>query len=121
MTTREQARAWLDAYLRAWASNEPDDVRAVFAPEGEMRFEPWTEPVVGHDALVESWLGRRDEPGSWRFEGDVLAVDGDLAFIQGVTRYTNGTTYSNLWVVRLADDGRAASFTEWWMDQSHPS
>jgi hypothetical protein len=36
--------------------------------------------------------------------------------VQGTTRYLSSPrTYSNLWVVRLADDGRAREFTEWWM------
>lgn len=121
MTTRDAVRLWLEAYRRAWTSNDPDDIRAVFTPDAELRFEPWTEPVVGHEAIVAAWITRGDDPGTWQFEGDVVGLDGDLAFVQGVTRYDNGTTYSNLWVVSLADDGRATLFTEWWMDQSHPS
>ena len=36
--------------------------------------------------------------------------------VQGRTTYTDGDVYLNLWVIRLADDGRAASFTEWYME-----
>ena len=125
MTERDQtlaaARAWLDGYLRAWASNDPDDIRAVFAPEAVYRYEPWTTVVTGQDAIVASWLDRRDEPGTYRFEGDVTAVDGRRAIVEGVTRYDSGTVYSNLWVIDLAEDGRAEAFTEWWMDQAHKS
>ena len=36
--------------------------------------------------------------------------------MQGRTEYhEEGTAYANLWVIRLAEDGRASAFTEWWM------
>ena len=120
-TTSAAARAWIDGYLRAWESNDPDDIRALFTDDAEYRTEPWKAPVAGSDAIVADWLERRDEPGSFTFEWDVLAVDGPLAFVQGVTRYSSGTDYSNLWVIALGDDGRAPAFTEWWMDQSKAS
>jgi len=41
--------------------------------------------------------------------------------VQGVTRYANGPVYSNLWVIRLAQNGLASQFIEWWMDQAKPS
>ncbi|MFF2485943.1 YybH family protein [Microbacterium sp. NPDC058062] len=115
------AQRWLDGYRRAWASNDADDIRAIFTDGAEYRYEPWVEPLRGQDAIVASWLDRQDEPGSWSFEGRVVGVDGRLAFIQGETEYTSGRRYSNLWVVTLADDGRAESFTEWWMDRSKAS
>ena len=31
--------------------------------------------------------------------------------------YIAERTYSNLWVIRFAPDGRAREFTEWWMKQ----
>jgi hypothetical protein len=45
-------------------------------------------------------------------------LDGDLGFVRGWTTYTQETPpkeYGNLWVVRLADDGRASEYTEWWV------
>lgn len=119
--TLSAARAWLDGYLRAWDSHAPDDIRAIFTSDAVYRFEPWTPPLQGQDAIVAAWTERRDEPGSYEFEGGVNAVDGRRAIIEGVTRYDAGTTYSNLWVVDLADDGRAEAFTEWWMDQASKS
>ena len=120
-TAESTARRWVEGYLTAWRSNEPEDIRALFTPDAEYLNEPWTAPLRGHDAIVEDWLKRRDEPDSFTFTWDVTAIDGATAFIQAETAYASGPTYSNLWVIRLEDDGRAASFTEWWMDQSDPS
>ena len=50
--------------------------------------------------------------------GEIRALDGDLGFVRGWTTYTKETPpkeYGNLWVVRLADDGRASEYTEWWV------
>lgn len=117
MTDRTTAQEFLTGYERAWASNEPDDIRAIFTPDAEYRTEPWSTPWRGHDEIVAGWLEAQDAPGDYTFEGDVAAVDGDTAFVEGITRYTNDRTYRNLWVVRLADDGRARSFTEWFMKE----
>jgi hypothetical protein len=39
--------------------------------------------------------------------------------VQGETVYHSlHRTYSNLWVIRLDQEGRCTEFTEWWMQ--HP-
>jgi hypothetical protein len=47
-----------------------------------------------------------------------VAVTDDVAVVQGETRYKEGRSYSNLWLIRLDADGRAREFTEYWMDQA---
>ena len=45
-------------------------------------------------------------------------MDGDLGFVRGWTAYAQHDPpreYGNLWVIRLAEDGRAREFTEWWV------
>ncbi|HEY0374307.1 MAG TPA: nuclear transport factor 2 family protein [Amnibacterium sp.] len=116
MQGHELAEDWVRRYERAWATNDPDDVRALFAPDGEYRFHPWDEPVVGHDAIVTAWLDAQDTADDHTFTWSVVAVDGPTAVVQGRTTYTDGDVYDNLWVLRFADDGRAASFTEWYME-----
>lgn len=112
---------WIAAYRRAWESNEPDDIRALFTEDARYRTEPWREPWRGRDRIVAEWLDRKDEPGDATFEWTPLSVTDELAIIQGTTVYRRGTTYSNLWVIRLESDGRASEFTEWWMDQAEKS
>lgn len=112
---------WVEAYRKAWESNDPDDIRALFAEDAEYRTEPWVEPWRGRDAILEGWLEHADEPGETTFEWSPLAVTDEVAIIQGTTVYEGGSTYSNLWVIRLDENGRARAFTEWWMDQSDTS
>ena len=56
---------------------------------------------------------RKDQPGQWWFRWEVIGVDDDLAFVRGWTDYPHeGETYHNLWVIRLAAEGRSSEFTE---------
>jgi ketosteroid isomerase-like protein len=123
MFDREGAAAaaehWISGYLRAWETNDPGDIRALFTDDAEYRDGPATEPWTGHEAIVAGWLGQKDEPGTWSFTHELVAVDGDTAVVRGRTSYPQSTdkssVYDNLIVLRLAPDGRARSFTDWWI------
>ncbi len=112
--------AWLDAYRKAWESNDPEDIGALFTDDAEYRTEPWVEPWRGRDAIVSGWLEHADDPGTTTFEWAPLAVTDEVAIVQGTTMYPD-RTYSNLWVIRLDDQGRARAFTEWYMRQPDQS
>ena len=113
----EAVRDWVDRYVHAWGSNDPGDISALFTEDARYYTAPHREPWTGHDGIVRGWLGRKDDQGDWGFSYDVLATAGDLAFVRGLTAYrSEGVDYSNLWVLRLAGDGRASEFTEWWME-----
>jgi len=116
--------AWLTAYRKAWESNDPADIAALFTDDAVYYKEPFSEPLRGKDEVIAMWHEHRDEPGTTKFTWKPLSVTDGLAFIQGETVYTT-VRYSNLWVIRLAADengvARATEFTEWWMDQSKPS
>jgi hypothetical protein len=111
---------WISNYRKAWESNAPADIAALFTEDARYFTEPFTLPWVGQAEIIRNWIDRQDAPGSTRFSWSVLSATAELAFVQGETDY--GTVvYSNLWVISLAPDGRAFEFTEWWMDQSKPS
>ncbi|MFI7586223.1 nuclear transport factor 2 family protein [Spongisporangium articulatum] len=111
--------AWIDGYLVAWNTNAADDIRRLFTADAEYRTEPYAAPWVGHEAIVNGWLARPDDPGDTSFEWNRVTVDGDLHVITGTTRYAaEQLTFSNLWLVRLTPEGRCSSFTEYWME--HP-
>ena len=112
---------WVDGYVRAWESNDPAAISALFAEDARYFPAPFREPWRGRAGIVAGWLERKDEPGTWSFRHEMVAVAGDLGFVRGWTRYVEPPAeYSNLWVVRLAADGRCAEFTEWWMAHDRP-
>jgi len=46
----------------------------------------------------------------------VVAADGDLGVMTGTTVYKgNVGTFSNVWLIRLAPDGRCKEFREWFV------
>lgn len=102
-------------YIAAWTSNDEADIRRLFTDEAIYLTAPFDEPWVGVDAIVREWLNERDEPADWEFNWQPLVSSGRIFTITGETRYSGGRTYSNLWVIGLEPDGRASSFTEWYM------
>jgi len=118
MIERDDAARWVEAYERAWTSNEREDIEALFTEDARYFTAPYRKPWEGRDGIVEGWLHDRDEQGQWHFASEVLAIAGDLAFVQGRTEYLDEPrrAYSNLWIIRLDDDGRASEFTEWFME-----
>jgi ketosteroid isomerase-like protein len=108
-------RAWIEAYERAWTSNDPAEIGALFTDDARYFTAPYREPWAGRDEIVTEWLARKDEPGDWTFRWEPLATDGDQHVVRGWTDYLDEPSYHNLWLIRLAPDGRCSEFTEWFM------
>ena len=75
--------------------------------------------------IVAKWIERSDSQAAWQFESDILAVEGETGVVAGLTTYPAHddepeAVYSNIWVIRLAPDGRASSFAEWWVQRPDP-
>jgi ketosteroid isomerase-like protein len=114
-TMTKTVETWVANYRAAWESNDPVQIRALFTDDAVYARVPHDPKAWrGVDAIVEGWLSIQDEPGSTTFEWELLGVAGDLAFVQGASVYSR-VTYDNLWVLRLAPDGRVSEFTEWYM------
>jgi ketosteroid isomerase-like protein len=121
--------AWLDAYVAAWKSYDPEAIGALFADDVKYRFHPYDDPVEGREAVVESWLGEgehegapgRDAEGADNASYRPIAVDGDVAVASGSSTYTRGPggpideIYDNCFVMRFDADGRCREFTEWFV------
>ena len=75
--THNDVQVWLDRYIAAWSSYDPEAIGALFADDAEYRYQPWADPVVGRDAIVADWLSDKDESGSWAAHYDVWAFDGE--------------------------------------------
>lgn len=118
--THDELQAWLDAYVDAWRTYDPASIAALFTEDAKYAYHPWDEGadlVRGRDAIVANWLAERDAPGSWEAHYRPLMVGGDRAVASGTTRYADGEMFWNLWVLDFREDGRCASFVEWYMVQ----
>jgi len=115
------AERFLDGYLDAWRTNDPDSIRALFAADATYRSSVRDlKPAVGVDEIIAEWEDGRDEPGTWSYSGAVDLQTETAAVIRGVTTYTEGPkagTYENVWLLRFDEDGRAKEFQDWWFQR----
>lgn len=116
---RAGVERWIEAYRKAWGTDDPQDVGSLFTEDATYSPFPWPRDENrwrGRDTIVAKWLGHGDSKIRWEFEHDVLAVEGDTAVIEGWTTYDD-ESYANVWLIRFADDGRAREFREWWVQR----
>lgn len=122
--TRDDVQRWLDAYVDAWRTYDPDAIRALFAEDVSYAYQPYQAPVVGREALVADWLESPDAPGSWEAHYEPYAVDGDRAVSVGTSRYfeadgSERDLYHNVFLLRFDGDGRCTEFVEYWRERPH--
>jgi hypothetical protein len=122
------AQAWLDRYVAAWTSYDPQEIAALFGEDVRYRFYPYAEWVVGRDAVVASWLAEntdaqgstRDEPGTFEASYAPVAVEDDVVVATGTTTYTDipggpvTQVFDNCFVMRFDHQGRCREFTEYY-------
>ena len=114
---------WLERYVGAWRSYDPEEIGALFADDAVYRFQPWEEGddlLRGRAAIVANWLEQPDEPGSWTAEYHPYANDGESAVAVGVTRYLATddepeAVFHNVFLLRFDDAGRCTEFTDVYM------
>jgi hypothetical protein len=113
----DSVNAWMTKYIRAWQTNDPVDIRALFTEDAVYATSPNDPaPWQGQEQIVERWIAQGDTPEDWTFDWNLLGLDDGVAFVQGLTNYAGDrTSYDNLWIIRLNPDGRASDFTEWFM------
>ena len=120
---RDTFQAWLDRYVDAWRSNDREAILALFSDDVAYRYTPWEEPVRGREALADDWLKEPDVPESWEAEYHPIAIDGDVAVAQGVSRYLTedrskvDRLYHNVFICRFDAEGRCSEFTEFYIKE----
>ncbi|MBF4765857.1 nuclear transport factor 2 family protein [Nocardioides islandensis] len=132
---RDTAQTWLDDYVAAWKSYDRDAIAALFARDVAYRYHPYDEPLVGRDAVVDSWLGEndadgastRDAPDTYDAHYMPYAVDGDTLVATGTSVYQDHPdgpvthTFDNCFLIRFDDEGRCVEFTEVYMERPGPA
>jgi ketosteroid isomerase-like protein len=116
-------QAWLDRYIEAWRTHDRGQIEALFTEDAEYRYRPYggdEHANRGREAIVEAWLEDDDPPDSWEASYGPFAVEGDRAVATGVSRYlatdkNPERIFHNVFLLRFADDGRCAEFSEYYM------
>ena len=111
---------WLARYVDAWRLDDPVAIGDLFSPDVRYAFDPFSEAVVGRNAVIEAWRADPDASGSWQADYEVLAVDGGTFVAHGRTRYLTDDRlevdreFANIFVCRFDGDGRCREFTEYY-------
>jgi ketosteroid isomerase-like protein len=121
--THDEVQRWLDRYIAAWRANDASAIEPLFAEDAVYGYRPWdseAHTVRGRDAIVASWLEEPDAPDSWDAGYAPWAVEGNRAVAVGWSRYqATGDeperTYHNAYLIEFDDEGRCASFHEFYM------
>lgn len=113
--TLADVQSWLDGYVAAWRSNDPDQIGALVTEDVVYRFRPFEDAVVGREAVVAAWLDGPDAPDTWTAEYRAWAVSEDRATATGETRYTDGSHFHNVFLLRFRD-GVCSEYTEWFVE-----
>ena len=117
---------WLERYVAAWKSGDPKHIGDLFGEDARYRYHPYDEPIVGRQAIVDSWVADPDPPGSFEARYERFAVDGDRAVAVGASTYLaeDGSVdrvYDNVFLLEFDDAGRCSDFTEWYVKRPSPA
>ena len=131
---RAAAQDWLDRYVTAWLTYEPDLIGDLFSEDVAYRYHPYDEPVtrprrrrgVVARRLTDPAASSRDAMGTFDASYAPVAVDGDVVVATGTSSYRDEPggpvvrVFHNCFVMRFDDDGRCREFTEFYMRQPGP-
>jgi SnoaL-like domain len=113
---------WLKAYMRAWETYSPEAIGNLFSDDATYSFHPYDEPVVGRQAIIDSWLKDPDHAGTFAANYEPIAIDGNVAVVNGRSTYFKDPSrtamtkeWDNIFVIEFDKDGRCRSFREWYV------
>jgi ketosteroid isomerase-like protein len=126
--THDDVQTWLDRYVAAWRSYDPEAIGDLFSDDATYRYHPWDDPIQSRAEIVRAWVAPdgnesgRDEPESWDARYEPYAVEGDRAVAVGWSRYfaageTPAKLYHNVYLLVFDGGGRCGSFTEYFVEE----
>ena len=116
VTDRVMTQRWLAGYEAAWRAAGTEGLGDLFTRDATYLKSPYEQPVSGLSAIKRMWEEEREGPDEvFTLVTDVIAVDGPVAVVRAEVIYGDPPRqeYRDLWVIRLAGDGRCTWFEEW--------
>jgi hypothetical protein len=116
--------SWLDRYFGAWASNDPDEVAALFAEDAVYSWGPFRESARGREAIVRAWV-EGGVPDDLHLEYEALATAGrrGIAHWRSAFRSKEGSRVEmdGILVCDFDELGRCTLHREWYSERELPS
>lgn len=120
---RATVGAWLDNYVSAWKSYDPQQIADLFTEDARYFYDPFNQPVEGREAIVKAWLDQPDEPGTYDAHYEPVLIEDNRAMAVGRTVYyeKDGRTltgeWSNVFLLTFDDEGRCSMYQEWYFEK----
>lgn len=111
---------WLSRYGTAWEEGNPQKIGDLFAEEASYQITPFSNPLVGRDAIQEYWqAGPANKQKDVSFSFRILSVRGNegIAHWQAKYKRVDGENFvelDGLLVAEFDDNGACTEFREWW-------
>ena len=120
-----KAQEWLDRYVEAWRSGDREQIGDLFTEDVSYRYHPYDEPVLGRQAVVQSWLEDWDPKEPWKADYRVHVLNGNQMVAIGTSRYLPyrdhpERLYYNVFLIEFDDEGRCREFTEYFVKEPSP-
>jgi hypothetical protein len=117
---RSDFQRWLDGYIGAWKTYDPEQIGGLFSEDATYRYHPQDDPVRGRAQIVKSWSEEPDAPGAFDASYEPLAIDGEIHVARGVSRYFDdegrlSDEYYNVFICRFDEAGRCTDFVDYWI------
>jgi uncharacterized protein (TIGR02246 family) len=112
------ARAWVDAWRRAWPAKDPEPLAAVYAEDAVFRSHPFRDPHTGREGVLDyaRWaFADQDAFGGCRFSEPMVA--GDRATVEYwaiLVEKGEEVTIAGVALLRFAADGRVRAQRDYW-------
>jgi hypothetical protein len=114
MDTGAAARAWVEAWTRAWRALDPELLEPVYAPDAVQHSHPFREAGSPMEYVRSAFAEEEGEPEVWMADpivtGDRAAIEWWAVIVENGKQISLAGTS----VVRFADDGRAVEQTDYW-------
>jgi len=120
----DELRSWLEAYGRAWETQNADGFAALFSEDASYWEKPFDDPMVGTDAIrkYSRLAAQHQQDVSFGFE--MLSVSPVVVrWWASYVKVANKeqTRLDGVFLLGFGDDGRCASLREWWHADPSPA
>ena len=114
---RAGVATWMEAFRRAWVSNDPVEVADLFSEDAVYVLDAFDRPWQGREDIVRRWTAGISQ--DVELEWEIQALDGDVAVVHWVVVTRNAgdpvsVQYDGILVIRFASDGRCRDLREWY-------
>jgi ketosteroid isomerase-like protein len=116
MDAEAAARAWVDAWSRAWPARDADLLEPVYAQDAVFRSHPFREPQAPADYARWAFADEDEQLVELRFGRPVSAASGAAIEYWAVLRRRNGSeaTLAGVSLITFRGDGRVVEQRDYW-------